>query len=106
MDEEAVVAEIVALGHLVGARSAYGVVIARLRQLPELVAERASLAEEVDERYRWRRLEIAARRGETLRALVDSGRLFPDEAALMLSREFPDGDLHAVATAALVGGRP
>jgi hypothetical protein len=105
MSEDAVVAEVVELGSLGGARSCYGVVITRLRDLPELVANRAQLADEVNEGNRWRRLDRAVCRGETLRALVDRGELFIDEAAGMVNREFIDADVRVVAMAALEGRR-
>jgi hypothetical protein len=106
MSEDAVVAAVVALGHLGGARSPYGVVITRLRDLPEVEANRARLADEVDEGNRWRQLDGAVCRGETLRALVDHDELFIDEAAGMVNREFIDADVRAVALAALEGRRP
>jgi hypothetical protein len=101
LPESGVVDEVVALGHLAGARSPYGVVISRLRQLPELAAERVRLAEEIAEAQRWRLLDVAARRGETLRELVEAGDLFCDEAVGMLVGEFADEQLRATAVAAL-----
>lgn len=107
MGEDAAVAEIVALGPLAGARSPCAVLISRLRDLPGLVGERTRLVDEAEEAQRWRRLGVAARRGETLRALVESGDVFDDEAIGMVEREFgDDAEVWAVADAALRGGRP
>ena len=103
MPEEEIVPQILALGGMIGARSPYAVLIARLRELPVLVEERRRLADEESEGARWRRVDAAARRGETLRALVDAGTIFADEAEHMLADELPDDELRGIARAALGG---
>ena len=103
--EEAVVARVVAQGPLTGARNPHAVIVARLRQLPALEAGRRRLMDENEEARRWAAVDRAARRGETLRALVERGDLFADEAGAMLSREFEDDDLRGLAAAALAGGQ-
>jgi len=100
---EAVVREVASLGELSGARDPHRVIVARLRQVPALVADRTRLGDELAESRRWAALDMAARRGETLRALVDRGALFANEAADTLRRELADDDLRAVALAVLEG---
>lgn len=101
----AVVVEIVAdLGPLGGVRQPWGVVLHRLRRVPELVATRQRAQEDRTEAARWASLDRAARRGETLRALVERGVLFVDEAETMARREFPDPDQASVALAAVTRG--
>ena len=101
---EVVVAQVIALGCLKGARNSHAVIVHRLRQLPDIASDRARLADELSEKRRWVAVSAAAHRGETLRALVDGGALFPDEAGELLRRELPDDDLLAIAQAALEGG--
>lgn len=103
LDEETVVARVVAQGPLTGARNPHAVIVARLRQLPALEGDRHRLMDDHEEARRWAAVDRAARRGETLRALVERGELYPDEAAGMLAREFDD-DLRGMAAAALIGG--
>lgn len=102
---DAVVHEVASLGPLSGARDPHRVTVARLRQVPALVADRARLLDELAEERRWAALDSAVRRGETLRALVDRGALFSDEAVDTLRRELADDDLRAVALAALEGDK-
>jgi hypothetical protein len=104
-DEDAVVAQVVRLGPLTGSHDPHRVVVSRLRRVPGLAATRRRIAEELAEERRWAAVDTAARRGETLRALVERGALFPDEAVDVLRRELVDPDLSAVALAALTGGR-
>ncbi|MDA8314738.1 MAG: hypothetical protein M0010_06125 [Actinomycetota bacterium] len=103
-DEQSIVAQVVALGGLQAARNPGAVVVARLRQLPALAAKGKRIADEATEVARWRRVDAAARRGETLRELVAAGTIYPDEATRMLREELPDHGLRAIAEAALVGG--
>ncbi len=105
-DASYVVGEVEAFGGLAGVREPWGVILRRLRNVSTLAAERERLADEADEAARWAQVDRAAKRGETLRALVDRGELFVDEGAGMLVREFPDGELRALAMAALEGTRP
>jgi hypothetical protein len=105
MGEDTIVAAVIDMGPLDGARRPYAALIARVRELPALEDARVRLADEGAEARRWRRIDTAAKRGETLRQLVDAGRLHDDEAAEMLRREFPnDVDLRGIAEAALAGG--
>jgi hypothetical protein len=107
MGEQDLVAEVVAAGPLRGALNPYGVVIVRVRQVPELVAERARLREDQAEAARWRQVDRAAKRGETLRALVERGDLTRDEALEQVGADFRDDtDLLALARAAVTGGKP
>lgn len=107
MTEPKLVAEVMAGGSLRGAVNPYGALIARVRLVPELARENARLADEQAQAKRWRQVDRAARRGETLRALVDRGDLWPDEAAEQLGADFTyDADLLAIARAALTGGTP
>jgi hypothetical protein len=100
-----VVDEVGALGALTGARWPHRLLVARLRQVPELLADRARLAAEAAEVARWAAVDRAVHRGASLRVLVDRGDLFAGEAATVLRSELPDDDLRAVALAALTGGR-
>lgn len=102
---EGVVREVGALGDLEGARRPHAVITARLRQVPALLADRARLLDEGAESKRWALVDRAAQRGESLRALVDAGQLYGDEAADMLRRELADPGLLGIAVAALEGGR-
>lgn len=104
LGEETAVARVVAQGSLTGARNPHAVIVARLRQLPALEGDRRRLMDDHEEARRWAAVDRAARRGETLRALVERGDLFEDEAGAMLSREFEDDDLRGLAAAALIGG--
>ncbi len=101
---EAVVGEVSAYGGTAGAADIHRVLVARLGWAVEDVAERRQIADDRTEADRWASVGRAARRGETLRALVDRGDLFLDEAAASLAREFPDPDLRGLAEAALTGG--
>ena len=103
-DEASVVEQVVAMGSLFGARNAHAVVVARLRALPRLAEDRRRIADEAAEAARWRQVDRAAERGEILRALVDRGDLFPDEAERMVASEFADDDLRGIAMAPLAGG--
>ena len=103
VDEAALVEQVVRQGGLAGSRNAHAVIVGRLRQLPSLAAERRQVADDRAESARWRRVDAAARRGETLRALVDAGSIFADEAMSMLASEFGDDDLRGIASAALTG---
>lgn len=103
-DERSVVEQVVALGGLAGARNAHAVVVSRLRELPALDADRRRLTDEAAEVSRWAAVNRAAKRGETLRAQVERGDIFPDEAVHILAREFDDADLRGLAAAALAGG--
>lgn len=99
--ETEVVAQVVGLGPLTGALNPHAVVVSRLRKVPALVADRLRIADEHEEVRRWTAVDRAARRGETLRALVERGDLFADEATAMVGREFDDPDLAAIAIAAV-----
>lgn len=103
-DEAAIVEQVVGMGTLAGARNRHAVVVDRLRAIPSLVAARRQVADERAEAARWCQVDRAARRGESLRALVDRGDLFGDEAQGMLRREFEDDDLLGIGLAALAGG--
>ena len=103
MTEAEVVESIVSLGALAGARNVYGVLIARLRELPTIAADRGRFAAEDAEERRWAAVDRAAKRGESLRRLVDAGTIFADEAAHLVASEFPDDDLRGIARAALGG---
>ena len=106
MPEERLVAEVVAEGSLRGAANPYGVLITRVRRAPEHVAEEARMSEELAEAARWRRVDKAVKRGETLRALVERGDLSELEAVEQLGSDFPDdADLLALAKAAVLGGQ-
>ena len=104
-DADTVVAFVVNRGTLAGARNPHGVVVARLRELVAVERDRRAVVDEREEARRWAALDRAAQRGETLRALVDRGDLYPDEAASMLTSELADDDLRATALAALEGAR-
>ena len=104
-DADTVVAFVVNRGTLAGARNPHGVVVARLRELVAVERDRRAVVDEREEARRWAAVDRAARRGETLRALVERGDLFADEAGAMLSREFEDDDLRGIAAAALSGGQ-
>lgn len=103
---EVVLAEVVKLGSLTGARNPYAVLIFRLRELPAALIDCTRLSDEVDEGRRWAAVDRAAHRGETLRELVDRGELFPDEAVSAVAREFDDADLRGIAAVALQESRP
>ena len=102
-DERSVVEQVVALGGLAGARNPHAVVVSRLREVPALDADRRRMADEDAEARRWAAVDRAARRGETLRALVERGDIFGDEAADLLAREFEDHGLRDIARSALTG---
>ena len=105
MPAVSVVDEVVALGELRGVRQPWGVVLARLRQLPARWAARREVLDEAAEAARWRLVDRAAKRGETLRSLVKRGDLRLDEAAEQLGADFQgDSDLFDIAHAALTGG--
>jgi hypothetical protein len=105
-DVTALVDEVADYGELAGARSPYRVVVARLRWIVEDVPERVRHADERAEAVRWARVDRAAKRGETLRALVERGDIFCDEALGMIGQEFAgDDDLAGIARAALEGAR-
>jgi hypothetical protein len=91
------------LDPLRNARQPWGVVLHRLRRVPELFAAHHRTQQDRAEAARWAGLDRAARRGETLRALVEHEALFSDEAAAMVEREFTDPELAAVALAAISG---
>jgi hypothetical protein len=102
----AVVAAVGAYGELAGCRNPHAVLVSRLRWIVEDAAERRRLADEADEAARWAQVDRAAKRGETLRALVDRGELFVDEAVGMIAHEVPDEELRCYAMAALEGQMP
>lgn len=105
MAASAVVAELVEWGDLRGARNPWGVLLSRLRELPSVIDERERRREELAESARWRKVDRAVKRGETLRALVERGDLRLDEAAEQLSADFRgDNDVLGIAEAALTGG--
>ncbi len=104
MTEEKVIAGIVALGLLRSARDPYAVLIGRARRLVDDATIRTRLVSEQAEAARWRLVDVATHRGETLRALVDRGGCFVDEAHGCVQREFADEDLRAIALAALEKG--
>ncbi len=103
-DEESVVEQVVALGGLAGARKPHAVIVARLRELPAIAADRRRMAEDEAEAARWAAVDRAVKRGETLRALVERGDIYADEARSMLAQDFADDGLRAIAAAALGGG--
>ena len=100
----AVLDEVAALGPLRGARDGWAVLLGRLRRIPADHAERQQVGAERAEADRWAAVDRAARRGETLRALVARGLMFADEAAEQVAAEYRDPELHAIALAALDGG--
>lgn len=100
----AVVDEVAALGPLRGARDGWAVLLGRLRRIPADHAARRQVAEDTAEASRWKAVDRAVRRGETLRALVARGDLFDDEAASAVAAEFTDDELRGIALAALTGG--
>jgi hypothetical protein len=102
---EHVVAAVIAEGPLATAHSPYGALINRLRAVAADGEERARLRDEGAEAERWRRVDAAASRGETLRALVDAGRVHCDEAEATVRAEFADEDLRGIALTALTGGQ-
>jgi len=104
VDEAKLVALVVESGSLAGSRLPYGVVISRVRDVPRICAERRQVANDRSEAGRWQAIDRAARRGETLRALVARGLMFEDEAAEQVAAEYPEPELHAIADAALTGG--
>lgn len=105
MPAPAVIDEVAAMGGLSGARDPWGVVLSRLRRIPELARRRAETVEADAEARRWRQVDRAASRGETLRALVDRGDLSRTEALEQLGADFSnDVDLLGIARAALTGG--
>jgi len=103
-DVSFVVGEVEAFGGLAGVREPWGVLLRRLRDIPALADERGRITADDAEARRWAAVDRAAKRGETLRALVDRGDLYADEAADMVAREIPDDELRAIAVAALEGG--
>jgi hypothetical protein len=103
-DEESVVEQVVALGGLAGATNPHAVVVSRIRGLPALVEDRRRMAGDAAEAARWAAVDRAVRRGETLRALVERGDIYADEARSMLAQDFADDGLRAIAAAALGGG--
>jgi hypothetical protein len=105
VDERGIVEAIVAQGPLAGARNPHAVVVARLRQLPALAAERARVVDVRAEDARWQAVDRAVKRAQTLRGLVDAGTIYADEAARWLAEEFSDASLREIAEAALAGGR-
>lgn len=105
-DVGAVVAAVATYGELAGCRNPHAVLVSRLRWLVDDAAERGRLADEAHEAARWAAVDRAAKRGKTLRALVNRGELFADEAAGMIAREIPEEDLQALAMAALGGNGP
>lgn len=100
---EQIVAAVVEQGGMGGAANPYGVVIARLRRLPDDLALRRQLSEGCAERARWAAAGRAARRGETLGELVATNQLEPDEAESMLRGELADSELLAIALDGLRG---
>lgn len=104
MSIDEVLARLIDDGPLTGARSPYAVLIGRARQLSEDVRLRTRMAEEAAESRRWAEINRAARRGETLRELVDQGVMFLDEVEELLATEFANEDIRAFALDALRGG--
>lgn len=102
---DAVVDELLEAGSMRGSQRPWAVVLARLRGIPEAHARRQTALAERAEGARWREVDRAARRGGTLRALVERQVIFADEAAEQLGVEFPDDDLRAVALAAFEGSQ-
>jgi hypothetical protein len=100
----AVVGEVSAYGGTAGAADIHRVLVARLGWAVEDAAAHRKIVEDRSEADRWAAVSRAAKRGETLRALVDRGDLFLDEAVASLAREFLDDDLRGLAEAALTGG--
>lgn len=97
--------EVAGLGGLGAARDPWAVLLSRVRRLPEFLGELGRQREEQVEAARWQRVDRAAKRGETLRALVARGDLGLDEAGEQLGADFQsDSDLLAIARAALTGG--
>jgi hypothetical protein len=106
VSEATIVEHVVALGGLSGSVNPHAVIVGRLRALPGLEDERLRLADEEAEARRWRRVDSAAGRGETMRQLVEAGHLYGDEAVETLCVEYDhDDDLREIALAALRGGR-
>lgn len=102
---DAVIRELLEGGPMRGSQRPWAVVLARLRGIPEAHARRQTALAERAELARWREIDRAARRGGTLRSLVDREVIFADEAAEQIGVEFPDDNLRAVALAALQGGQ-
>ncbi len=100
---EQLVAEVVAMGPLTGARNPVAVLIARVRAIPENHSLDAQVATDQAEASFFRRQGSAGSRGQTVGDLVKDGTLELDEAERLLSLEFPDESLLAVALDGLRG---
>jgi len=103
MTADEIVIGVLTRGNLSGARNAYGVIIDRIKGLPEARRLAAQVIESDEERRRFARLGFAARRGEELARLVIDGRLFEDEAERQLTTEFDEEPVRETALDALRG---
>jgi hypothetical protein len=106
VSESELVAIVIEAGGLFDARNPYAVLIARIGRIPEDLGADRLLFGELAETSRWRRVDAASRRGETLRALVERGDIGSDEAASLVRAEFTECEFQELALAALDGGRP
>jgi hypothetical protein len=104
VSEEELLGWVLEGGGFAGVRNPYGALIARIRRIPENASAESRMLGEAAESRRWRQVEAAACRGETLRALVERGDVFGDEAVERIEAEFPDEELRALAMAGLRGG--
>jgi hypothetical protein len=98
-----IVDAVLAEGRLIGLANPYGGLIARIRKLPENLALSRQFTDGEIERARWHAIGNAARRGETLAALVNSEDVFADEAEQVIASEYADEELRAIALDALRG---
>ncbi|MGO9560961.1 MAG: hypothetical protein ACLPYW_17990 [Acidimicrobiales bacterium] len=103
MSADEVVAQVRAEGPLTRLVKPYGGVIARIQRLPEDHVLRQRIVADKVEAARWKAVDKAARRGETLADLVATEQLYADEAEDMLTAEFADEDIRAIALEALRG---
>jgi hypothetical protein len=105
IDGSQIVKRVIAEGPLTGTVKPYGVLIARVRKIPEQLAHGARLAE-MSEALRWREFESAATFGEKLAALVERGDLFDEEARRRITHAYADPRLADMARDAFEGRRP
>src|ERR1700728_4538339 len=105
MSEQAVIDGVLAQGSLRGTRNPYGAVFARIQKLAREFEQRLRLEADETEATRWHQVDAAARLGGTLADLLAVGQIFADEVSDMISEQFADPDLQAIALAALEGRR-
>ncbi|MGO9197457.1 MAG: hypothetical protein ACLQK4_10060 [Acidimicrobiales bacterium] len=90
-------------GGLGGLHSAYAGLIARIEKLPNEHAMRSRVSEDAAESAAWTARGHAANRGQTLADLVAAEQLYADEAEVMLTAEFADEEIRAIAFEAFRG---